>query len=95
MCLAGEPNWYCLLRSAVKAYEEIDMPIGSEELSIRFTYHAPKEGQPDTYTALRKRAHQVALMIDDACPDSREKNLAITKLEEAIMWANAAIARRS
>ena len=28
------------------------------------------------------------------CPESREASLAITKLEEAIMWANAAIARR-
>jgi len=27
------------------------------------------------------------------CPDSRERSLALTKLEEAVSWANAAIAR--
>jgi len=27
-------------------------------------------------------------------PESREQSLAITALEEAVMWANAAIARR-
>jgi hypothetical protein len=27
------------------------------------------------------------------CPGSRELSLAITKLEEAVFWANAAIAR--
>ena len=32
--------------------------------------------------------------IDSLCPDSREKSLAITKIEESVMWANAAIARR-
>ncbi len=26
-------------------------------------------------------------------PESREQSLAVTKLEEAMMWANAAIAR--
>lgn len=31
--------------------------------------------------------------MDNLCPDSRELSLAITKLEEAIMWANASIAR--
>lgn len=57
------------------------------------TYHAPKEGQPEKYLQLRNEAKSLALSIDVLCPDSREKSLAMTKLEEAIMWANAAIAR--
>ena len=32
-------------------------------------------------------------MLVDECPDSRELSVALTKLEEAVMWANAAIAR--
>jgi hypothetical protein len=34
-------------------------------------------------------------VIDNNCPDSREKSLAMTNLEQAVMWANAAIARNS
>ena len=71
------------------------MQIDVDELSIRFTYHPPKGGQADLYTGLRKAAHAFATKITDACPDSRETSLAITHLEQAIMWANAAIARRT
>lgn len=66
----------------------------SQEIETRFTYHPPKEGQPEKYTQLRNLAKGLARCIDDTCPDSREKSLAITKLEETVMWANAAIARR-
>lgn len=58
-----------------------------------FTYHAPKEGQPERYTHIRNKGKELAELIQAACPDSRERSLAFTKLEEAIMWANAAIAR--
>lgn len=58
-----------------------------------FTYHPPKEGQPEKYTAIRDKAKDLALMVDDLVPDSREKSLALTKLEETVMWANAGIAR--
>lgn len=58
-----------------------------------FSYHAPKENQPQKYELLRSACKSVAKDIDDLCPDSREKSLAMTKLEECIMWANASIAR--
>ena len=32
-------------------------------------------------------------MLDEYCPESREKSLAVTKLEEVVFWSNAAIAR--
>lgn len=58
-----------------------------------FTYHTPKEGQPEKYQAIREKAKELAYLIDSLVPDSREKSLAMTKLEEASMWANAGIAR--
>ena len=61
----------------------------------RFTYHAPKEGQPAIYTALRDKAKDLALHFAEVVPPSREQSLALTKLEEAVMWANAGIARNS
>jgi len=67
--------------------------LTKEDLENRFTYHPPKEGQPERYNDLRDEAYLLALNILVSCPDSREKALAITKLEECVMWANAAIAR--
>jgi len=64
-----------------------------KDIEIRFTYHKPKGDQPGRYDSLRNHARSFAHMIDESCPDSREKSLAITKLEECVMWANASIAR--
>lgn len=64
-----------------------------EELTKRFTYHAPKNDQPRRYGELRASAKTFGIAIDLSCPESREKSLAFTKLEEAVFWANAAIAR--
>lgn len=65
------------------------------DLNNRFTYHKPKPGQPDIYMEIRENARGLALILNDRCPDSREKSLAITKLEECVMWANASIARNT
>lgn len=58
-----------------------------------FDYHPPKGRQPEMYARIRNRAKALAYVIEGAVPDSREKSLAMTKLEEAVMWANAGIAR--
>ena len=64
-----------------------------QELEKRFTYHAPKNGQPAKYEQIRDAAKVLANLLNTACPDSREKSLAFTALEESVMWANASIAR--
>jgi hypothetical protein len=69
--------------------------MDSKELENRFTYHAPKEGQPETYQQIRDSAHTLAKFINDNCPESREKSLSITNLEETVFWANASIARNN
>jgi len=63
------------------------------QIEKAFTYHPPKPGQPEKYTKLRETAKTFALLIDVNCPNSRGKSLAMTKLEECVMWANASIAR--
>lgn len=65
----------------------------NQQLENNFTYHAPKQGQPEKYAQLRAKAKELAYLIDELCPQSREKALAMTKLEEVSMWANASIAR--
>ena len=65
----------------------------AEQIDRAFVYHAPKEGQPAIYTAMRDKAKELAIMINQKVPDCREKSTALTKLEEVVMWANAGIAR--
>lgn len=65
-----------------------------EDVEKRFTYHAPKGDQQTRYEAIRGHAKSFAMVLEAMVPESREKSLAITKLEEVMMWANAAIARR-
>ena len=64
-----------------------------EDLKNRFTYHAPKDGQVERYQEIRDYAHGLASLVNHQCPESREKSLAFTHIEDAVMWANAAIAR--
>jgi hypothetical protein len=64
-----------------------------EDLENRFTYHPVQEGQAEKYATIRASILQVARMINTLVPDSREKSLAVTALEEACFWANAGIAR--
>jgi len=66
---------------------------GNSVIENNFRYHSPKPGQNEKYEALRGEARKLAYMFDEMCPNSRERSLAMTKLEEAVMWANASIAR--
>ncbi|MDA1742227.1 MULTISPECIES: Acb2/Tad1 domain-containing protein [Bacillus cereus group] len=64
-----------------------------EQIKNNFSYHPPKEGQVEKFKDIRNEGLHFANLIDSNCPNSREKSLALTKLEEAVMWANASIAR--
>ena len=64
-----------------------------ERMKKDFTYHPPKGDQPERYLAIRESAGGLALILMGRCPPSRERSLALTALEEAVMWANASIAR--
>lgn len=63
------------------------------QIENNFKYHSPKNGQAEKYEAIRTKAKDLAYLIDDMCPNSREKSIAMTELETAVMWANASIAR--
>lgn len=64
-----------------------------EQIENNFTYHAPKNDQQDRYMEIRVYAKALAILINDKCPESREKAIALTNLEQSVMWANASIAR--
>lgn len=63
------------------------------ELAKRFTAHRVDAEQKMLLEAVRHVGHDLATCINDLCPENREKSLAVTKLEEAVFWANASISR--
>ena len=61
----------------------------------RFKHHPPRdEDVIDRHQAARLAADSFYRSIEDlSWGDSREKSIAITKVEEALFWLNAEIAR--
>lgn len=71
------------------------MHITHDELARRFNYHPP-----DTNDKVERHQQVREVLLDAADslvsltgPPSREQSLAVTHLEEAMFWANGAIAR--
>ena len=64
-----------------------------DRLQNDFTYHSPKDTQTARYQFIRAKALEFAKLIYEMTPPSREQSVAITNLETAVFWANAAIAR--
>ena len=67
----------------------------NDELELRFTTRILNDEEIEHQVALGETGKELAYLIDEHVPISREQSLALTKLEEAIFWANAGIARRS
>lgn len=68
-------------------------PEDEARLDRDYQYHAPKPDQIPRYTELRAHAKWFARQVLQNCPPSRERSLALTDIEAAVMHANAAIAR--
>jgi len=69
--------------------------MDQQELDNRFKYHAPTKEQVEIYGEIRNQFRGLAEKLNAWLPESREKSLAITKLEEAVMHSNSCIARRT
>lgn len=59
-----------------------------------FTYHKPPAEIGQVFVTIREKAKELALLIDRVVPPGREQSSALTRLEEAVMHANAGIARK-
>lgn len=64
------------------------------DIQRRFSFYPPSEDRALEHTRVRVECREFALYLDEVLTDGREKTLALTKLEEVMFWANAAIARQ-
>lgn len=68
--------------------------MGPAELHHRFKHHAPMDQRTiETYQLIRDAANTFAQLINAAVEPGREQSTAFTHVENAMMWANAGIAR--
>ncbi|MFJ3867897.1 Acb2/Tad1 domain-containing protein [Streptomyces nigra] len=66
-----------------------------EDIEHRFAFHAATTDEKrDAHASVRQACRRLADHINEQCPDGREKSLAITAIEEAMFWGNAALARQ-
>lgn len=56
-----------------------------------FAYHKPSESGLERIAALREAFSVLKIEMDAQCQSSREYSIAVTKLEEAAMWAVKAV----
>ena len=64
------------------------------EVAQRFVNHMPDSRQKEACARNNNKAREFAELINGQCPDNRAKEIALTKLEEATMWANKSINMR-
>jgi len=69
------------------------MKLSNEELQDWFSYHpARTEDAKIAHENVREVMRETAIWVNENVPDSREKSLALTSLQHAMMECNAAIA---
>lgn len=75
------------------AKEQIEKAKAAD-FNNRFEHHPPKDDETiKAHENVRAQARAFAQTMEDLLPSGREKAVVLTKIEEAMFWANAAIAR--
>lgn len=68
-------------------------PVDYADLDRRFAFHPADQDAASCHEAVRSAARQMAVAVLQVTPKGREQALALTNIEQAMMWANAAVAR--
>ncbi len=66
-----------------------------ERIEATFVVRNRRKGDAPLYEDVCEAAKTLAIAIDEACPNGKEKNAAVKLVEEAWLWANHGIERRS
>lgn len=56
-----------------------------------YAYHKPSDDGMNKINALREAFSNLGRLIEETCPSSRHKSVAITQLETTAMWAIKAV----
>ena len=64
------------------------------EILSRFTNHVPDPATLDKMATVRTAIRSLARIIEELCPESREKATALTSLPSVMMNANSAIVQK-
>jgi hypothetical protein len=68
----------------------LDVCEKKQDITERFEYRKPTERGVKQIELIREYCKRLALLIYTEVPESREKEVALEKLEEVSMWANKA-----
>ena len=73
---------------------DVGVPVepASDAIEELFTYHSPSEVQRDQYLRIRSAAKSLVRVIDSTCPAGPDRTVAVRKVRDAVMTANASIA---
>lgn len=69
--------------------------MNADELARRFAFHPTGDDQVRAarHERIRAAGRALAELLVDLVPDCRERSIAVERLEEAVMWGNAGLAR--
>lgn len=68
--------------------------MDTRELASRFEFQpATTDAAREWHEAVRTVCGELAAALNDLCPDGRDKSVAMTKVQEAMFSANAAVAQ--
>ena len=65
----------------------------ASDIDNRFAFHPANDEKGKSHECVRSECRKLAYYLNELLSEGREKSLAVTHLEEVMMWSNAAIAR--
>jgi hypothetical protein len=76
----------------LRSYKEKAEDLKVQQVLDRFAFHPATPVTGPRHDALRHACGDLAVIITELVPDGRHQSLALTALQEAMMWGNAGIA---